>query len=146
MTVTIREISTRCLCYPVVTQKKTQEVYHHKEITRPLEKAEQAIRAIAADHHTTIESVRLEIKQAMIARLLNPNPAASPLEKHPLQRRSAYAGGTHRLGSKSDIKRGRTVISFFCSLRILQQALNSKNEILDVCFELVRRVSCQVHI
>ena len=46
-----------------------------------IEKAEQAIRAIAAEHHTTVEAVRLEMKQAMIAGLLNPDPAVQALWK-----------------------------------------------------------------
>ena len=39
-----------------------------------IEKAEQVIRTIAAQHHTTVEAVRLEMKQAMLAGLLNPDP------------------------------------------------------------------------
>ena len=45
-----------------------------KKIPVTIEKAEQVIRTVAAQHHTTVEAVRLEMKQAMLAGLLNPDP------------------------------------------------------------------------
>jgi len=45
-----------------------------KKVPVTIEKAEAVIRTIAAQHHTTVETVRLEMKQAMLAGLLNPDP------------------------------------------------------------------------
>ena len=45
-----------------------------KKVPVTIEKAEQMIHAVAAQHHTTVEAVRLEMKQAVLAGLLNPDP------------------------------------------------------------------------